>query len=168
MRAELFSLLKSVYCIQLVAYQSSGNEIKGQLHPLSLAALGIGASGDGVRAIKTFRSSGSSVAICSNLLNSARMGRYPSCSRSTPKIAVSNHVPEAPIANYDRRVFGGLLPLGTLSQGLNWSAGIEPKHRDRRARQDLRKVRTACPEREAAHQSGASPISPSHSRPSLC
>jgi hypothetical protein len=38
----------------------------GQRHPLSLAALGTGVFRDGERVIKTFRSSGSGVAISGN------------------------------------------------------------------------------------------------------
>jgi hypothetical protein len=73
---------------QQVAYQSSGNGIKGQPHPLSFAALGIGASRDAEWAMKTFRSAGSSVAISGNRWNSARMARHLCYSRSTPQIPV--------------------------------------------------------------------------------
>ena len=79
----------SVRSVQQVAYQSSGNGIKAHPGPLSLAALGIGASRDGERPIKTFRSSGSSVAICGNPLNSARMGRHSLTVDPPPKFRLS-------------------------------------------------------------------------------
>ena len=115
--------IKSVRCIQQVAYQSAGNGIKGQPHPLSLAALGTGAFGDGARAIRMSRSKGSGVAISGNPLKSARMGRYPSYSRSTPQIpAFQTMRRKLQSPNYDRRAFAGLLALGDIClKGLNWA-----------------------------------------------
>ena len=115
--------IKSVRCIQQVAYQSSGNGIRGQVEPLSLAALWTGAFGNGGRATKTFRSKGSGVAISGNPQNSVRMGRY-SCCRSTPQIPVFRTTRWKPQSlNHDTRAFAGLLHLRTLSQGTELGAG---------------------------------------------
>jgi hypothetical protein len=101
--------------IQQVAYQSSGNGIKGQPDPLSLAALGTGAFRDGERGIKTFRSSGSSVAISGNRLNSGRIGGILKVD-PPPNSGFPNHAPDAPITSVSQarsrgHCFGQGLPV---------------------------------------------------------
>jgi hypothetical protein len=101
--------------IQQVAYQSSGNGIMGQPGPLSLAASGTGAFRDGERAIKTFRSPGSSVAISGNRSNSGRMGVTLTVD-PLPNSDFPNHVSDAPITIVSQAPPPGLLASGPLSR----------------------------------------------------
>ncbi len=102
--------------IQQVAYQSSGNGIMGQPGPLSLAASGTGAFRDGERAIKTFRSPGSSVAISGNRSNSGRMGVTLTVD-PPPNSDFPNHVPDAPITTVSQARPPDYCPRGHCLEG---------------------------------------------------
>jgi hypothetical protein len=87
----------------------------GQPGPLSLAASGTGAFRDGERAIKTFRSPGSSVAISGNRSNSGRMGVTLTVD-PLPNSDFPNHVSDAPITIVSQAPPPGLLASGPLSR----------------------------------------------------
>jgi hypothetical protein len=108
--------------IQQVAYQSSGKGIMGQPGPLSLAALGTGAFRVGARAIKTFRSSGLSVAISGNRSNSGRMG--VTLTVDPPQIPIVQTMCRTPRSQPYRRRDPRTIALGAIvSKGKPMRAG---------------------------------------------